>query len=159
MPATETSDAADGAEALVRHWANEVCQAPSVSAGDLARALRLDLGEARRLGRQRIFPALNGASRLEFVLGADAETVLFIEVATTPAVTVAELVAVLGPGRKAMPGPHQLAPTIIFDDVWPPGAPRGCAILARLKAGDHQLDAVDVVTLHPRAARARQAGA
>src|SRR6266536_2639993 len=89
MPATETLDAADGAEVLVRRWANEVCQAPSVSAGDLARALRLDLGEARRLGRQRIFPALNGASRLEFVLGADAETVLFIEVATTPAVTVA----------------------------------------------------------------------
>ena len=69
-------------------------------------------------------------------MDADAETVLFIELATTPATTVDELTAVFGPGRTAAPGPHQLAATIIFDEVLPRDAARGCTVFARLTDRD-----------------------
>jgi hypothetical protein len=125
-----------------------------VSAEDLARALNLDLGQARRLGRQRIFPPSQGISRLQFVLGPEAaETVLFIEFAIEPAMRVDELTALLGPGQMAEPGPHQKAPTVIFDDVLPQDAQRGCAVLARLTADHPLVSVVDVVVLYPRDAR------
>jgi hypothetical protein len=154
MAAPMTSDNAPGEAAmLVWRWAHEVCLAPSVSAVELARALQVDVGEAESLGRQRIFPPLPETSHMQFVLGPDEKTVIFIELRTSGPMTVHDLTDMLGPGREAPPGPHQLAPTIIFDEMWPPDAERGCSVLARVTADYPQSDTVHTVVLYPQAKR------
>jgi hypothetical protein len=144
-----SSDTAPGeAAALVCRWAHDVCSAPSASTADLARLLTLDPKTAERLGRQLIFPPSDATSHLEFVLGPDEKTVIFIELATNAPLTIGELTETLGVGREAPPGPHQIAPTIIFDDLWPPDAARGCSVLARVTADYPQPDTVKTVVLY-----------
>jgi hypothetical protein len=136
-----------GAAVLLRQWAHEACYARSVRAPDLAAALLLNLEEARSLGRQRIFPPSPHASRLQFVLDDDGETVLFIELSTVPVVTAEALTAVFGAARSIPPGPHQSGPTLIFDDLRPIDAPRGCLVMARLRGDDPRLALVESVTM------------
>ena len=96
MAAPMTSDNAPGEAAmLVWRWAHEVCLAPSVSAVELARALQVDVGEAESLGRQRIFPPLPETSHMQFVLGPDEKTVIFIELRTSGPMTVHDPVLLL----------------------------------------------------------------
>jgi hypothetical protein len=137
----------EGAAARLRRWAYEACHARSVRAPDLAAALRLNLAEASSLGRQRIFPPSPEASRLQFVLDDDGETVLFIELATTPTATAQELTAVFGPGQTIPPGPHQSGPTVVFDDLRPAEASRSCSVMARLRGDDPVLAPVESVTM------------
>ena len=154
MPGTMTPNTTPGdAATLVWRWAHEVCLAPSASAAELARAMQVDIDKARSLGRQRIFPPSPATSTLQFVLGPDDETVIFIEVATNVPMTVPELTDMLGPGREAPPGPHQVTPTIIFDDLWPHDAARGCSVLARVTTDYPQSDAVETVVLYLQASR------
>jgi hypothetical protein len=76
--------------------------------------------------------------------------VAFVEFTPRGRVLLDDLRARFGPGREAMPGPHQLTPTYIFDPVWPSGAPRACAILADLADDWPREERVRSVTLYLR---------
>jgi hypothetical protein len=120
-----------GAAGLVADFANAVCQAPSAAATDIARMLSLDLSTARHVGRQRIFPAAAPAAHIQFVLGPNDRTVMFVELVTVAPVSLAELTARFGPGREAPRDAYLTEPTVLFDGVAPPDAARTCSVLAR----------------------------
>jgi hypothetical protein len=139
--------------ALLVDWAYAVCEAPTATPTDLAGALEVELATAQTLGSQRIFPPPTGTTHLEFVLGHDDATVAFIDVTPVGIVTIADLEASFGEGREAPTGPHEPAPTVIFDDIWPDGAARGCTVLARLRPGPRETHDVATVTLYLQSER------
>ena len=110
----------------------------------------LDLSLAERLGSQWILPPPAGVTYLEFVVGRDGEHVAFVEFTPSAVTTAAALTAAFGTWRQAPAGPHQDAPTLLFDGPQPDAAPRGCSVLARVSPGWPQRDLVEGVVLHPR---------
>jgi hypothetical protein len=150
---TDLDSAGHPTVALLVDWVRAVCEAPAARSEDLASALGLDLAGAETLGSQRIFSPPPSTSHLEFVLNHDDSTVAFIDVTPSDTVTKADLEEVFGDGHKAPTGPHEPAPTVIFDDIWPDDAARGCTVLARLKPGLVETDDVATVTLYLQSER------
>jgi hypothetical protein len=141
------SDAENAAE-LVGRWARQVCEVPEASATPLAPALGLDLDGARRQGAQVVFPPSAATTHAQFVVDADGETLLFVELRTAAGLALADLTATFGSGRLAAPGPHQLAPTMVYD-VAVAGAPRAARVLARCVAGYPEDETVREVVVMP----------
>jgi hypothetical protein len=71
-------------------------------------------------------------TRTQLVLGRDDESVKYVEYSPSSELSVDDLTELLGEGRDAPLGPHEVAPTVIFDDLWPDSSPRGCTVMARL---------------------------
>jgi len=133
----------------VQRWAHAVCTTPTGSPPELAEVLGTTIASAVKLGCQLICTPPAGIEHLEIVLGLDdPETVTFIEITPRGTITVDELAALLGDGREAPSGPHQPAPTVVFDDIWPHDAPRGCTVLANLDPGWPQPTTIDTVVLY-----------
>jgi len=125
-----------------------MCLAASAAPADIAQALDLDLATADRVGSQRIFPPPTGTTYFELVVERDGISVVFLEFVPTTPLTAAALAGVFGDWREAPAGPHQIAPTLLFDDLWPDAAQRGCSVLARSAPGWPQLDRVEGVVLY-----------
>jgi hypothetical protein len=154
MPSMDPDSADNSTVGLLADWVQAVCEAPTALSEDLASVLGVDLARAETLGSQRIFPPPPGTTHLEFILGHDDAAVAFIDVTPSEAVTVADLEESFGEGHEALPGPHEAAPTVIFDDVWPDGAARGCTVLARLTPGPQETTRdVATVTLYLQTVR------
>lgn len=135
---------AEGSD-LLATWVLQICRARSAAAPDIAAGLGLDLVTAEHVGSQRLFAGVGAVGRCELVLDQDATTVLFAELQPRAATTVAELAASLGTGRVLPMGPHDRAPSLIFDDIWPAGSERGCTVLLRLAGPPHAPAAPDMV--------------
>ena len=99
-PDATPSDAA----ARIQRWATAICHVATLRSADVADALQLDLATADRLGCQRIFPPSTVDSRVEFVLGPDEETIIFLEVTPSYGLTAADLSTLLGPWREVSSG-------------------------------------------------------
>jgi hypothetical protein len=148
-PGATPSDAA----ARIQRWATALCHAATLRSADVADALELDLATADRLGCQRIFPPSTVDSRVEFVTGPDEQSIIFLEVTPSDQLTAADLSTLLGPWREVSSGPHADAPTLLFQDLWPENAERGCSIALRVKAGWPEIDAGSTVVLYPQSTR------
>ncbi|MEU4643347.1 hypothetical protein [Micromonospora sp. NPDC023814] len=146
-PAAENAAPGQAAE-LVSRWARQVCDVPEASATVLAQVLQLDLDAARRVGAQRVFPPSEAITHAQFVVDADGDTLHFLELRTRAPLTVADLTATFGAGRLAAPGPHQVAPTMIFD-IPDEGSPRKARVLARCVAGYPDVDTVREIVVLP----------
>jgi hypothetical protein len=133
----------------VQRWAHAVCTATTASPTELAEALGTTIGSAVKLGCQFICTPPAGLEHFEIVARLDdLETVTFIELMPSGTITVDQVAALLGEGREAMGGPHQPAPTVIFDDIRPDDAPRGCTVLAKLDPGWPQPKTIDTIVLY-----------
>ncbi|WP_432827538.1 hypothetical protein [Dactylosporangium sp. CA-092794] len=131
-------------------WAREVCASTSRHADDLATAMGLDLNTAEVLGSQWIFdPPPPGTSYCEYVVDDD-DTLLFAEFIPDAPTRVEDLVPLFGDGRAIVGGPHDAAPTVMFELLAPPGASHACRVTARLRPSDPQTSEVESVLLHPR---------
>lgn len=135
-------------------WVEALCHAASTRPADIATALGIDIVATTRIGSQLICPPMPGAESLELVLDPESGAVRFIEVGLAPPAPVLWLSATLGPPRAAPPGPHASYPTLLFDQTWPPRAPRACSVVARLGPPPRTDDRtrteahIRVVTLH-----------
>jgi hypothetical protein len=132
----------------VQRWAHAVCTATTASPTELAEALGTTIGGAVKLGCQFICTPPASVEHFEIVVALTTRDVTFIELTPSGTITVDELAALLGQGREAMSGPHQPAPTVMFDDLWPDDAPRGCTVLANLDPGWPQPKTIDTVVLY-----------
>ena len=137
---------------FIERWARAICRAETAHADDLSRAMGIDTAGASRIGCQLICAPPAGTGEFEFVLDLDREqeVVVFVEFTLTAGVPLDDFRALFGAGREAMPGPHQVSPTHIFDPVWPDGAPRACAVLADLTDDWPREERVRSVTLYLR---------
>ena len=133
----------------VQRWAHAVCTATTASPAELAEVLGTTIDSAVKLGCQFICTPPTGVEHFEIVVRPDdLETVTFIELTPIGTITVDQVATLLGEGREAMGGPHQPAPTVIFGDVRPDDAPRGCTVLAKLDSGWPQPNTIDKVVLY-----------
>ncbi|MER7277837.1 hypothetical protein ABT369_25690 [Dactylosporangium sp. NPDC000244] len=129
------------------HWADAVCEAPSLASADVMAALGIDSALVTRVGSQLCCPAPEGVEQLELVLErGGTDRVAFVTAVLTGDVPVAGLEARFGAGRTAVAAPHGSAPTVVFGRRRPVGAARSCTVLARLTAPG--ADRVAVVSLY-----------
>jgi hypothetical protein len=137
-------------------WARALCGAPTAGPADIARSIGLELSQTRRVGAQLICPPLAGTGQVELVLAADHRTVLFCEVTLPGGAPLAPFVAQFGPARPIPRGPHD-EQTLVFERLWPAGAPRSCAVLVRLGRSAGLAGLVTSVTLYLQPAQVRTA--
>lgn len=138
--------------AIIGTWAHAVCLAPSTGVADLSRVIGVDTTGADRVGPQLICASPEGTKDFTFVMDLDTgNQVVFVEFTLVEQIPLEDFRQRFGLGREAIPGPHQVAPTVIFDPVWPPGAQRGCSVLVDLVPGErHANSEVKSVTLYLR---------
>jgi hypothetical protein len=129
-----------------------MCLAETNLPPDIGAALDIDVAGARRLGSQLVCPPPRGASQFELVTALDSDEVVFAEFVPNQTLTLHEVTGRFGNGREVPTGAHGLGVTVIFNEVWPSGAPRACAVLARVEPGRPPHETVRSVTLYLRPA-------
>jgi hypothetical protein len=133
---------------LLDRWAHALGIARSTRAEDIAAALGLDFGSARRLGRQWDFPPSDGLAAVVLVLAADTPNVVSAQVWPDPSLPLDQFSQRFGPGRPGLGAIHDAVPSFGFADVVSAGAARSCAVLVRPTAGWPDEHRVRCVTLH-----------
>jgi hypothetical protein len=132
----------------VSGWVRALCEAPDLRPESVAAAIGADIARAQAVGPVLSLPPLPGTGRTELVRDPAKGTVDFADVALAEARPLVEFITRFGVPRQAPRGPHQRVVTMIFDRIQPAGAPRSCALLARVQPDSEQW-LVGSVALYP----------